>query len=189
MSENEAAAAIAIAISALGMLVVVSLLRTYMIDNFRNQLFALRDEMFLYAWDEGLLDSRAYLNLRVLMNGMIRYAHRTSISRLMILDAARRLFKIPLKMPDAFAQWVTAISNLPSDQAQKFQEYHNNALRIAMRHMVNRSPILWIGIVVLGIHFGIWRSAITAIDRAANVLRNKMLPSDLFESEAYKAAR
>jgi hypothetical protein len=189
MSENEAAAALATSISVFGLIIVASLLRGYLTDNFRNQLFTLRDEMFLYACDQEILNSPAYLNLRVLMNGMIRYAHRTSIGRLMVLDAARRLFRIPLKMPDTYVEWIAALRGLPAEQARQLLEYHDNAIILAMKHMVKRSPILWIGTVALGLYFAIWRSTITVIDRAVNVLRSRMLPAALFESEAYKAAR
>lgn len=188
MSENEVAAAISIAISIVGLMVVTSLLRGYLIDSFRDQLFALRDEMFLYACDHDLFDSPAYLNLRILMNGMIRYAHRTSIGRLMALDITRRILKIPLNMPNTYAEWVVALKTLPDDQVRQLREYHDHAIVLAMKHMVQRSPMLWIGIIVLGIYFAIWRSTTIAVDRALNVFRNRMMPTELFESEAYNAA-
>ncbi len=46
------------------------------VDLFRQQMFALRDELFDFAADGKIkFDDPAYVLLRQLMNGFIRYAH------------------------------------------------------------------------------------------------------------------
>ena len=49
------------------------------VDLFRQQMFALRDELFDFAMGGNIgFDDPAYLRLRYLMNGFIRYAHNVT---------------------------------------------------------------------------------------------------------------
>jgi len=188
MYEQQVASAISVGLSAIGLLIVVLLMRAHLVDSFRDQLFALRDEMFLYACDQGLLDSPAHANLRLLMNGMIRYAHRTSLARLVALNLARKLFNIQLKVPPAFREWVAAVNELPTAQAQRFREFHAKAMILAVKHMMSASPFLWLVTILLGAYIAVSRSTRMVLNATANALRRRM-PEALLESEAFKAAR
>jgi hypothetical protein len=187
MDEVQVAAAISAGVLAIGLIVLVRLFRGYFIDSFRDQLFALRDEVFLYACDEGLLESPAYTNLRLLMNGMIRYGHRVSAGRLIALDFARRIFRISLKPPPTYTEWTMAVAALPADQAQHLRHFHAEAMLLAVKHMMSVSPPLWLATLLLGSYFLIWRSTRMVLDATANALRRRM-PEGLLESEAFKAA-
>lgn len=55
---------------------------SYRIDRLRQDLFSIRDQLFLDAADGVIsFDSRAYLANRAILNGMIRYTHRISLVR------------------------------------------------------------------------------------------------------------
>jgi hypothetical protein len=188
MLETQAASSISVGISLIGLLVLTRLFRAHLVDDFRDQLFTLRDELFLYACDEGLLGSAPHANLRLLLNGMIRYAHRASLARLIVLNIGRRIFRVPLNMPPAYAEWVVAVAALPSYQAERLREFHDTALMLAARHMMSESPMLWLLTIALGPYFIIWRSTRMIIDATAKALKDRM-PSDLLEAEALNAAR
>jgi hypothetical protein len=186
MNETQAAA-ISILISTIGLFVVVRLFRAHLIDSFRDQLFALRDDLFLYACDEGLLDSPAHMNLRRLMNGMIRYAHRTSLGRLIALNLARKILGIPPRVPSTYAEWVVATATLPADQSDRLHQFHAEAMILAVKHMMSASPFLWLVTAVLVVYFRICHSTRLVLDAVANAVRRRM-PEDLLESEAFKAS-
>ncbi len=55
-------------------------LRSYQVDAFRQRMFALRDEWFDYADSGGIsFEHAAYRNVRNMMNGHIRFAHRLDL--------------------------------------------------------------------------------------------------------------
>ena len=59
--------------------------KTYCIDLTRSELFSLRDKLFLLACEERLkFNSKEYGMTRVLINGMIRFLHCLSLSRLFL---------------------------------------------------------------------------------------------------------
>jgi hypothetical protein len=65
--------------------------RQYRIDRFRQNVFAVRDDLFMYA-AEGNIDFNhpAYTTLRNVLNGYIRFSHRISFLHL-VLHTNRRL--------------------------------------------------------------------------------------------------
>jgi hypothetical protein len=57
---------------------------TYRVDALRQNLFAVRDELFDHARAGKIsFDSSAYKATRSLLNGMIRFSHRVSFSRML----------------------------------------------------------------------------------------------------------
>ena len=71
MSGAEFTAAMSVIISGGLLLVVCWLFSGYHADDLRDQLFTLRDEMFLYALDQGITDTPAHENLREPENGLV----------------------------------------------------------------------------------------------------------------------
>jgi hypothetical protein len=60
----------------------VYLWRPYRVDLLREQLFLIRHELFEYmAARQVPFDSEPYVRLRLMLNGMIRYAHKITFSR------------------------------------------------------------------------------------------------------------
>ena len=71
---------------------LVRLLHSQSVDELRSHLFSLRDEMFLYALDHGFLSNPAYCELRNEMNGLIRYAHKLTITQVLILTITSKYY-------------------------------------------------------------------------------------------------
>src|SRR6266487_2284230 len=87
--------------------------RQYRLDVFRERLFEIRAELFDYAAKgEVRFDDPAYARLRVVMNGMIRFAHKFTFTRVAIVFLLRRRLE-KLQPPDPLAEWREAVAKLP----------------------------------------------------------------------------
>src|SRR3989442_11092837 len=75
--------------------------RDYRIDSLRERLFELRQELFdCAAMGVVPFDHPAYTDLRNIMNGMIRFAHKTTFLRLLLAVTADSIFPVPsIKKP------------------------------------------------------------------------------------------
>jgi len=136
MSETEFATVMFTGLCAISLIGLIVMVRAVQIDSLRDFLFGLRDEMFLYAFDEELIESPAYRNLRVMMNSLIRYAHRASFAHMILLMIAKRSFHIETAEPPLLKEWSRAVDELPSPQAEKFREFHARVQHALFRHMV-----------------------------------------------------
>lgn len=59
--------------------------KQYRIDRFRQHIFGVRDDLFLYAANGNIsFDHPAYITLRNVMNGYIRFSHRISLLHLIL---------------------------------------------------------------------------------------------------------
>jgi hypothetical protein len=185
ISEPQFAQIITFFLVCAGLVAVVRLWHAYHTDLVRAELFALRDEMFLYAVDNKLLDSEAYQHLRNLMNGLIRYAHRLSAGRLLILSVATRLF--PGALPQAaLTEWRSRADLLPKQQKDAMYEFHRREGLVIASHLANRSLILKMALHAFSGYLKFWDSAKKgniAADEALNVVADHM-PLKTMESEA-----
>lgn len=187
MSAPELLTAMSIIVSLVFLLVEWFLFSGYRADNFRDQLFTLRDEMFLYALDEGIADTPAYENLRLILNRLIRYAHRVSLGRLVLLDLCRRLLRITPSTPPLYAEWDEAVAALPPNQARRFRDFHDTAMLLMMKHIISGSPLLWVGFVVIASHIVIFKSTRIFLDRIVSALTRRLPSLDLLEADALRA--
>ena len=119
---------------------VVSLLHHQSVDEVRSDLFALRDEMFLYAADHGLLDADAYRNLRGIMNGFIRYAHRLTATRVIVMTVASNLLHRENK--SFSAEWNVLVNKLPIESRAKMRSFCQKNEMILAAYLVRRSLVL-----------------------------------------------
>lgn len=111
---------------------------TLRVDRLRQQVFALRDELFDRARKgEIRFDSAAYMATRTLLNGMIRFSHRISFSRLF---AFRMLMTERAKdgAPDDLASAMNASSEADRELCKAFI-LHANVL--VLRHVMS-SPLV-----------------------------------------------
>jgi hypothetical protein len=184
MFNAEFLAGMSIIVSLIFLLVEWRLFSGYRADNFRDQLFTLRDEMFLYALDEGIADTVAHENLRLILNRLIRYAHRVSLGRLLLLDLCGRLFRNRPSTPRVYAQWSEALAALPADQAQHLLSFHNKAMVLMMKHVISGSPLLWLGCGLVAFYVHIFKSTRIFLDRIVNSLKRRSL--DLLETDALR---
>ncbi len=194
MSNAQFAAAVSVLISATLLIVIWLLLRSWRDDNLRDQLFSIRDDMFLYAIDRGIADNSAHENLRLLINSLIRYAHRISLGRLLLLGMCQRVFKVRADPPKTYVEWIQAVDALPAADADRMRGYHDQAMLLIMKHMIKGSPWLWCVSVVIGLYVVIFTSARVFLvkstraflDRIVYSVRRQVPSMDLFEADALR---
>jgi hypothetical protein len=186
MSDAQFIAAFSLIISIAFLLVTWWWLSGYRADNLRDQLFTVRDEMFLYAIDRGIADTEAHENLRRLMNSLIRYAHRVSLVRLLLLDFSRRAFKIKPTPPPTYVEWVKALTTLPADEAERMRGFHDEAMLLIMKHMISGSPLLWCACGVVVFHVAVLKSTRVFIDSVVRSVTQRVPSVDLFEADALR---
>jgi hypothetical protein len=175
-------------ICALSLLVLVVLAKNYQIDALRERLFSLRDEIFLYAYDQDLIGNPAYQNLRFILNGFLRYSHRLSFAQIYFLSLGRKYFGLKLSQPKEMIEWQSAVEALPLDQSESFRKFHSDALTLIVRHIMFRSPLVWIMLVATILNVLIVRGPQRLLDAVAQTLKPRMRP-DILEIEAMKYAR
>jgi hypothetical protein len=184
MSDAEFIAGISLAISMTFIVVIWRCMASFHDDNLRDQLFTVRDEMFLYAVDRGITDTPAHENLRLLMNSLIRYAHRVSLGRLLLLEYSQRVFKIRPSTPATYVEWAKAVDALPADQAERMRDFHDQAMLVITKHMITGSPLLWCASAVVVFHIVVFKSTRVFIDSVVRAVRRRVPPVDLFEADA-----
>jgi len=120
--------------------------RDYCLDTFRENLFTLRDELFLYAAGGNIgFDNPAYRILRERMNVGLRYAHEFTLARFFLALA------IPLKgeNPELTA-WDKALRSLPSLEVQERITHFRNCLIFSViKYMTLRSFFLYLLVLVV----------------------------------------
>lgn len=160
--------------------------RDYQEDNLRDQLFALRDEMFLYADDEGLMDSPAHQNLRALMNGLIRYTHRVTFLRVLVLLTLRHLAGVKIPEAPSFKKWNAAVAKLPLQQREKFKTFHHRAGALMIKHIVLTSPLMWLVVASIVLYLIFNRTKTMLFDRAVESISGQGRAIALLEAEAVR---
>jgi len=115
------------------------LLKPQRVDAFREDLFTLRDSLFDLAADGVVpFNHPAYAQLRLLINGMIRFAHRLTGS--MMIVAAIQSRDVP---PGEYAAWQASVQKLPEEPRKRLLAIHTGVFKATTRHVVNGSPVLW----------------------------------------------
>jgi hypothetical protein len=149
--------------------------QTYRVDKLRQDLFAIRDQLFDEALDGKInFDDDAYRISRQLINGMIRFAHRLSIPN---------MFAFALLMPrsgSAFAkqsinEMLVGDDKLKQEMFGKYQEMVN--ARVA-EHVVSSPlfvltafvPLLMIVLAKLGVD--ITKPILRKCNKAFQILDN-----------------
>jgi hypothetical protein len=186
MSDAEFAAACSVIISMTFVVVIWRCMAGFHDDNLRDELFTVRDKMFLYAFDRGIADTAAHEKLRLLMNSLIRYAHRVSLGRLLLLDFSRRVFKMRLSQPETYIDWERAVDTLPADEAEQMRKFHDQAMLVMMKHMISGSPLLWCAAGVVVFHILVFKSTRVFIDGIVSAVRRRVPSVDLFEADALR---
>jgi hypothetical protein len=114
--------------------------RSYQLDSFRDKLFALREELFLYVCDNDMVDHPAHGFLRDEINSFIRYAHKITVWRLGFLIGARDALRVgPSSMLE---EWKSALELVPAGSRDKMRYFHEKSLILMTRHLVASSLIL-----------------------------------------------
>jgi hypothetical protein len=104
----------------------------YRLDVLRQRLFAVRDDLFLAAAKGEIeFSNSAYVRLRMLMNGTIRYAHRFRIPQMFVSWLAIR----PVARKSFLDVWNQDIALLPEGKRALMQDAHRKMQLILARHL------------------------------------------------------
>lgn len=134
-------------VSLMGLVVLYFwLYRDYRLDLFRDQLFALRDELFdLAASGKIDFDSKAYGMLRTTLNGFIRFSHRFGVTT--VAWAASNLTEKRLNEAGVVSfhdSWEEAKAELAPDVREQL-----DAILVRMHFVIADQMVFTSGLVLL----------------------------------------
>ena len=110
------------------------------VDAFREELFSIRRDLFLMAAaGEVSFASKSYIELRYLINGMLRFAHRISLPTSLV---AARLAEINPDKTNIYDKWKRSLEGLPEGVRDKLDSIHSRMFRAYMNHLVRGSIVL-----------------------------------------------
>lgn len=152
----------------------------FRVDQFRQQMFELRDQMFDDARN-GLVsfDDEAYGIIRITMNGMVRYAHLISLSHVLLFRLIRPNSRSLPSFRDRLGE---SLKTASPQRKSRYDSYVKRMNQIVARHIVLNSPIL---IVTVLIPAAVIIAATSFVDR---LISNFKEPIDRIDSFAYAAA-
>jgi hypothetical protein len=108
------------------------------IDIFRQKLFVLRSDLFDLAANGAVpFDHPAYTQLRLLINGLIRFAHRASLPTLIIAVA-----QSSTAASGALAAWRKDVQKLPGDERNQLLAVHSAVSEAFAKHLIGGSFLL-----------------------------------------------
>jgi hypothetical protein len=143
MTATELSTAIQVLLSLIVFVIVLfSLWPRQRVDLFRQQMFALRDELFDFALNENIdFNNPAYNHLRALMNGFIRYAHNLTAYRTLMLFLRWKCTSSE-QITGWSASWDRVLSNVESkDTKTKLEEFRSKASMLVVSQII-LSPTL-----------------------------------------------
>lgn len=146
---NQAAVVLSSAVSFLFIMTLLGLLfRQSSIDAFRQNLFALRDELFDAAASGQInFDHPAYGMSRSMTNRTIQFAHRLNLPFLVSLAFLMRSKSEPRL--DSYNKRLDRVaSTLAPSQAAIIRLYHQKLNVLIVRHLVLSSPSLLITVII-----------------------------------------
>lgn len=106
--------------------------RDFRNDAFRDDLFSIRDEMFLYAAQGNIqFDDPAYVFLRNRMNVLLRHGHELTLSRFALLITTQLVTKT-----NEFIAWEFAVEQLPEESKTKMKDFSARVAIFVLQHVV-----------------------------------------------------
>jgi hypothetical protein len=155
--------------------VVFKLVPMYRVDVFRQSMFQLREELFDYAAAGHIrFNDPAYLLLRKLMNGFIRYGHQLTVFRCLMSHLIRQLDGGTQHLI-WYERWEEATGSIQDkDVRQRMLTYHNRTAWLIAKHLITGSPLLMAGLICAA--GGVVASqGFTSIRQLARAGRNKVM--------------
>lgn len=115
-------------------------LKEQRVDSFREELFTVRGDLFKTA-ARGDISFRnpSYVQLRDLINSMLRYGHRISFRGLII---ARHLAAEDMWPSSAYARWKASLDAQEPEVRTELNAIHERMFRAYAEHLVNGSIVL-----------------------------------------------
>lgn len=127
------------------------LYRDYRLDYFRQQLFALRDELFNMADNEQIpFDSTAYSMLRSMINGTIQYGHRCGVLDVLCFSICTRGDEKSDELVAQFNQrWATACDEFDAPTRKQLRRIRTQVHLLIAEQVVFTSFILCVSLLAV----------------------------------------
>ncbi len=127
--------------------------RQFYIDEFRQNVFRLRDELFDYARVGNIaFDHPAYITLRSLMNGYIRFSERISLIHFLCVSLMTHLTNH--EYPNKFsAEWERTTAPLDEETKAKLEEFRQRASLQLFHYLFISSFVKKAVVIAIGITF------------------------------------
>lgn len=147
------------------------LYRDLRVDIFRQELFALRDEVFDYAAAGHIsFEAPAYGLLRSAMNGFIRFGHRFNALQVLIFALLNGRDGLP--HAERFDRvWSTALNSLDQETKGALIDFRSRMHQLVFKHVILSSPLL---VASLVIPLGAWIAGLFCRSLIARVLRGRL---------------
>lgn len=111
---------------------VYYLWRDYRNDAFREDIFSVRDKMFLWAAQGNIsFDHPAYRILRDRMNVLLRHAHEFTLTRMVLILTTHSTEK-----SEILTKWEAAVEELPGETQVKMKEFNACVAIFVLQHVV-----------------------------------------------------
>jgi hypothetical protein len=122
--------------------------RPTILEEYRFELFKARDRLFAYAAEGNIrFDSETYIELRESLNRMIRFAHRLSVVRIIVIAIQVIIWPCPLfKVNDPLMA-----SSLSEEQKKGLSAIRNDAWLASLAYVIFRSPLLLLAVMPLAL--------------------------------------
>lgn len=158
------------------------------IDVFRQEMFGIRNELFLYAASGKISFTHpAYRLLRKSMNGYIRYGHRLGLFSMAVTTIEWRLSGAT---PDLswFKNWEDALKTIKDpDVRRALKTYHIRAETLVLRSIASRSLIVMFVVLTAGalmLLHGEFRGVRKRLRRATRKTVSVLVDPRLIEADA-----
>jgi hypothetical protein len=163
------------------------------LDVFRQEMFALRDELFDYAAEGHIkFNDPAYRLLRQVMNGFIRYGHQLTFFRVCVTVTEAHIKTDKLNPPNWSEAWERALKGVRDAEVQSsLEEFHHRALSCVARRLLFGSPVMLslglCAVLLLVIRMG-WQELQQVLGKAPVYTLSHLVRTDLIENEAAATA-
>lgn len=109
-------------------------------NNFRDNLFNLRHELFLIPLNYDLsYDDKLYRHYERLINNQIRFAHKLSYTNIYLFDRFLKKKKIELKNKTD-----DNLNEYPDEIKNELAKIKNELTKITIYYLIKTSPMFWI---------------------------------------------
>ncbi|OFW25387.1 MAG: hypothetical protein A3H27_14825 [Acidobacteria bacterium RIFCSPLOWO2_02_FULL_59_13] len=162
------------------------------LDKFRQEMFAIRDELFDYAASGKIrFNDPGYRLLRQIMNGFIRYGHQLTFFRVCMTILMWQTSEDKPKL-EWTEKWTGALKSINDEQVRNdLRDFHSRALFVVTERLIFGSPVLFtlglLGFVVSVFHAG-WKSLRSTISKAMTETTSRIIDPRLLDEEAARAA-
>jgi hypothetical protein len=162
------------------------------LDRFRQDMFAVRDELFDYGRSGKIrFSDPAYRLLRQLMNGFIRYAHQLTFFRVCMMSLMWMTLEDKPRL-EWSENWNKAVKDIKDEEVRKdLTAFHDRVCALALQRLLTGSPVL-LALVFLAIVLGLCHAGLkslkSTVSKAVTETTSKVIDARLLQEEAARSA-